>query len=158
MKKITIGNHLTPYLLAVCAVLGGILTLQSHNVVQTQESSSPTGQTEVDPLMRKKFTAPSVATFSEIVERPLFIAGRTPPAIPEPKPKAAVRLTPLQLILEGVVISPKEKVAVMVDTSNREVLHLTIGMKHRDWELTTISDTAVTFKRGNQSQELTLEE
>lgn len=156
MKKITIGNHLTPYLLASCVVLGGILTLQSHNVVQTQESSSPKGQTEADPLKRKNFTAPSVATFSEIVERPLFIAGRVLPT--KPKPKAVIKLTPLHLILEGVVISPKEKVAVMVDTNNREVLHFTVGMEHRGWELTRISDTAVTFKRGEQSQELTLEE
>lgn len=157
MKKLTPGNLLTLYLLAICALLAGVLSIQSRNIVQTQESSVPRAQTEINPLARKNFTAPGVAAFGEIAERPLFIAGRAPPPKPEPKPRAVVKLTPLQLLLEGVVISPREKVAIMLDTRYSEVLHLTIGMKHQGWELISMTDTSVTFKRGEQIQEVKLE-
>lgn len=157
MKKLTPGNHLTLYLLAICALLTGALSIQSRNIVHTQENSTPKSQTEINPLTRKNFTAPGVAAFGEIIERPLFIAGREPPPKPEPKPRAVVKLTPLQLLLVGVVLSPEEKVAILHDTRNSEVLHLTIGMQHQGWELVSMTDKGVTFKRGEQRQELTLE-
>lgn len=158
MKKIIIGNHLTPYLLVACGLLSATLVIQSHNIMQAQEKNSPKAQTELDPLTRQNFTAPGVATFSEIIQRPLFISGREPPPKPKPIPRAPVKLTPLRLLLEGIVISPAEKAAVIFDLSSNDILHLTIGMQHQGWELTSISDTSATFKRGDQSQQLELKE
>ena len=42
------------------------------------------------------------------------------------------------------------------DLSNNKMLHLATGMKHQGWELTGITNTVATFKRGEQTQEITL--
>ena len=65
-------------------------------------------------------------------------------------------MSPLRLRLEGVALTPEAKIAVLRDLSNNKVLHLATGMKHQGWELTAVTDTVATFKRGAQSEELML--
>ena len=156
MKKIAIGNHLTPYLLTACALLAVVVALQSHNMIQARKKPSLVVQPATDQVARRNFTVPQIAAFSEIVERPLFIAGREPPAEPIAAPSKPARPTPLRLLLEGIVITPAARIAVMRDLSNNKMLHLATGMKHQDWELTAVTDTVATFSRGEQSQELRL--
>jgi len=157
MKKISIGNHLTHYLLGICVLLAGILALEIHNMVQIQDDTTPEAQPAVEQLTRDVFTAPRIATFSEIIERPLFSKDRTPP--PEPKiiPAAAAKVLPLRLQLEGVAITPEAKIAVIRDLSNNKMLRLEKGMKHQGWDLISVTATGATFKRGEQSQVITLE-
>lgn len=163
MKKFIIGNHLTVYLLAACAVLAGIFALENRQIIQTQAESSPTAQTEFEPPERQNFSAPNFASFKEITERPLFLESRRPPPPivkpkPKPKPKPVVRLTPLNLVLEGIVISSAERIGVFTESRSREVHHLSVGDKHLDWELVTVTDSTAIFERGKQRQELTLKE
>ena len=156
MKKISIGNHLTPYLLVACVLLAGILTLENHNMVQTQNNTSPKARPAVDRISRDNFTAPGIATLSEITERPLFREGREPPPEPKKAPVAAAKLSPLRLQLEGVAITPAASIAVVRDLSSNKMLRLAKGMKHQGWEVASVTATDVTFKRGEQSQALTL--
>ena len=156
MKKIAFGNRLTPYLLAACVLLTGMLALQSHNMIQTHSNSTPEARPAVKPVARENFTAAGIAAFSEITERPLFIAGREPPPEPVASPRAAAKVSPLRLRLEGVALTPEAKIAVLRDISSNKMLHLTTGMKHQDWELTAVTDTVATFRRGAQSVELKL--
>jgi len=155
MKRFALGNHLTFYLLLACALLAGILAIESHNLVQTHVRKPVETRPLVDPVGPANFTAPAIAAFSEITERPLFNEGREP--TPEPvKAAIAAPTSPLRLQLEGVAITPEAKIAVMRDLSTNKMLHLSAGMKHQGWELTSVTDTVATFKRGEQSQELTL--
>lgn len=156
MKKISIGNRLTPYLLVICVLFGGILALQSHNMIQAQYNTSPEVRPAVDLVGRENFTAPGIAAFSEIMERPLFMAGREPPPESIAAPLAAAKLKPLRLQLEGVAITPEAKIAVVRDLSSNKMLHLSTGKKHKGWELISVTDTVATFKLGEQSHELTL--
>ena len=156
MKKITFGNRLTPYLLAACVLLAGMLALQSHNMIQSHSNSTPGARPTVKPVARENFMATGIAAFSEITERPLFIAGREPPAEPVAAPRAAAKVSPLRLRLEGVALTPEAKIAILRDLSNNKMLHLETGMKHQGWELTSVTDTVATFKLDEQSQELTL--
>ena len=155
MKMFSIGNHLTPYLLAASTLSAGVLTIESSNLIETQGHASAETQPAVDPITQAKFTAPGIAAFSEITERPLFREDREPPSETIPAPVAA-KQSPLRLKLEGVALTPDSKIAVLLDLSNNKVLHLAIGKKHQDWELTSVTDTVATFKRGEQSLELTL--
>jgi hypothetical protein len=158
MKKITFGNRMTPYLLAACVLLAGMLALQSHNMIQSHSNSTPDAQPEIKPLTRENFTAAEIAAFSEITERPLFIAGREPPPEPVAAPSAAAKVSPLRMRLEGVALTPEAKIAVLRDLRSNKVLHLATGMKHQGWELTAVTDTVATFKRGEESEELRLKE
>jgi len=151
----SIGNHLTPYLLAASTLLLGVLALESRNMVQPQIKNSPAARPEVNTYKRTNFSAPGIAAFSEITERPLFREGREPPSEPIAATVTA-RQSPLRLQLEGVALTPTEKIAVLRDLSTNKMMHLAIGTKHQDWELTSVTDTVATFKRGAQSLELTL--
>lgn len=155
MKIFSIGNHLTPYLLAASTVLVGTVALESRNLVQTQGGTSAETQPANDRIEQANFTAPRIAAFSEITERPLFRQGREP--APEPVAKVtAAKTSPLRLQLEGVAITPESSIAVLRDLSNNKMLHLATGTKHQGWELTSITNTVATFKRGKESHELKL--
>lgn len=156
MKIPAIGNHLTPYLLVACGLLLGVLALESQNLVQTQDVSSNETQPAVNAYQRSNFTAPAIAAFSEITERPLFRDDRQPPATPQKTATAAV-ISPLRLQLVGVAITPESRIALVRDLSNNKMLHLSAGMKHQGWELISVSRTVATFKRGEQSQEIMLQ-
>jgi len=155
MNMFSIGNHLTPYLLVACTLSAGTLALESNNLVQTQGNTSRTTQPDAKRTERANFTAPRIAAFSEITERPLFNEGREPPAAPVTT-VAAAKTSQLRLRLEGVAITPGSKIAVLRDISTNKMLHLATGGTHQGWELTSISDSVVTFKRGEQTQELGL--
>ena len=155
MNKFSIGNRLTPYLLIACTLTAGTLALESRNLAQIQGNTSRTTQPDVNRTERANFTAPGIAAFSEITERPLFNEGREPP--PEPVVTvAAAQTSLLRLQLEGVAITPGSKIAVLRDITSNKMLHLATGSSHQGWELTSITDTVATFKRGEQTQQLTL--
>jgi len=155
MKKLAIGNHLTPYLLVACGLLLGVLALESQNLVQSQDVTTAEAQSAVNANQRVIFTAPAIAAFSEITERPLFMDDRQPPPEPKKTARAAV-ISPLRLQLVGVAITPESRIALVRDLSSNKMLHLAAGMKHQNWELVSVTKTVATFKRGEQSQELTL--
>ena len=154
MNIFSFGNYLTPYLLAASVVLLGVLTMESRNLVQPVVGKTQNASTDTRPLERSRYTAPSIAAFSEIIERPLFMQDRVPPA-PDKKP-VAVKASPLRLHLEGIALSPASKIALVRDLSTNKMLHLTTGMKHQGWELVAVTDTVAIFERDGQSEQLTL--
>jgi len=156
MKKMSIGNHLTPYLLLACVLLGVILAIENHNMIQINNNSVPEAQTIVDTIDLDSFIPPGIMTFSEIMERPLFVAGREPPPEPKAAPVAEARLAPLRLLLEGVAITPSAEIAVVRDPSSNRIKQLEKGMKHQGWELTAITSTGATFRNGEHTHELKL--
>jgi hypothetical protein len=157
MKMRPLGNHLTLYLLALCALLTGVLALESRNLIRTQEEGATAAKAQAAaPVGQTPFRPPGIMTFNEITERPLFVEGRKPP----PKPVAAKvvrrQQQPLRLKLEGIAITPDASVAVLRDLGNNEIVRLQKGMKHKGWELTEIGAAGVTFGLGGQDQEITL--
>ena len=156
MNKLAIGNYLTPYLLAACALLLIVLAVQSGNLVSAHDIAGGDEQVGINPIEKVSFNAPGIATFSEITERPLFRQDRQPPAESKTTTVATRKLSPLKLQLEGVAITPESSVALLRDLSNNKMLHLAKGMKHQGWELTAITNNVATFKRGEESQEITL--
>ena len=124
-------------------------------MVQPQANNSSAARAEVNTFERTNFSAPGIAAFSEVTERPLFREGREPPSEPIAATVTA-KQSPLRLQLEGVALTPSAKIAVLRDISTNKMLHLAVGKKHQDWELTSVTNTVATFKRGEQSLELTL--
>ena len=155
MKLFSIGNHLTPYLLASSVVLAGVLAVESRNLVEPDGKAATKAKPAINTVERSAYRAPALAAFSEITERPLFTEGREPPAEPV---KAAVtaKQSPLRLHLEGVAISPEAKIAVVRDLSTNKILHLATGTKHQGWELVAVTDTVAIFERNGQKEQLTL--
>ena len=156
MKRISLGNHLTPGLLVLCLLLTGILVYESRNMIQPPGSTPTVDQQAPSRVNRDSFTAPAISVFSETTERPLFMNGREPPPEPEAAPAVVAVKTPLRLQLEGVAITPEASIAVVRDLSTNKILRLGEGMKHKGWEVTSVTATGVTLQYGKQSQELNL--
>lgn len=83
MNELLNGIYLTLYLLVLCALLAGVLAVESRNLVTTEAIMSAETSSAVTPIEQRHYSAPAIRTFSEITERPLVSAGREPvkPAI-----------------------------------------------------------------------------
>jgi type II secretory pathway component PulC len=163
MKRISYGNRLTPALLTACVLCGIIATfewyaLSRQDGIATASKTQPATAADVQ-LTRSAFVAPDFAAFSEILERPLFTEGRTPPEQPtnEQASVSPVKQTPLSLRLEGIALTPAASIAVVREIPGNKLLRLAVGGKHQGWEVESIHATGVTFKRGEQTHELILE-
>ncbi|MCU7882816.1 MAG: hypothetical protein KZQ82_01330 [Candidatus Thiodiazotropha sp. (ex Lucinoma annulata)] len=104
------------------------------------------------------FSPTAISSYTEITERPLFVEGRLPPAEPEPK-KAAARSPskPLRLKLEGVAITPKNKVAIIRDLNSNELLRVSQGMNKNDWKVESVDSSSATIVRKDVKLILKLE-
>jgi type II secretory pathway component PulC len=163
MKRISFANRLTPVLLTACIVLGVTvaiewLTLSQQNGIASSSDAQPADTADIQ-LTRSTYVAPDFATFSEILERPLFIEGRTPPA---PLTAEQTALSPgtqtqLAMRLEGIALTPEARIAVVRDISSNKLLRLAEGAKHQGWVVESVNATSATFKRGEQTHELLLE-
>jgi len=157
MNPRPLGNHLTPYLLALCVLLTGVLALESRNLVGIQEEGGANPRTPAAaPIRQTPFLPPGIMTFNEIVQRPLFVEGRKPPPKPVAAKAVGIRTQPLRLKLEGIAITPEASIALLRDEGNNEIVRLQKGMKHKGWELTEIGTDGVTFGLDGEDQEITL--
>jgi hypothetical protein len=163
MKRISFGNRLSPVLLTACFLFGAIVAfewyaLSRQDGIATGTDAQPAAAADVE-LARSTYVAPDFEAFSEILERPLFTQGRTPP---EPPTTEEVTASPgkqkkLTLQLEGIALTPVARVAVIRDTASNKLFRLAEGEKHQDWVVESIHATSATLKRGEQTRELTLE-
>jgi hypothetical protein len=164
MKRISFGNRLTPVLLAASVLLGVIVAfewfvLSRQNVTPGVNDAQPAVAANAQ-LTRASYTAPDFAAFSEILERPLFTEGRTPPEPPTPEQAAVLKpgmQAKLAMRLEGIALTPVARIALIRDISNNKLLRLAEGAQHQSWVVESVNATSATLKRGEQTHELTLE-
>ncbi|MEJ2404112.1 MAG: type II secretion system protein N [Candidatus Thiodiazotropha sp.] len=153
-------NLLSLLLFSVLLALSGILvwqwqhppTAEDFNRVPAKQPDHP------ENTARMAFTPVPLNAYREITERPLFIEGRMPPKPEEAAAvKAAPRVLPLKLKLEGVVITPQNRVAVIRDLTNNRLLRVAEGMNQDDWKLTRVDTASATVERRGQRISLELE-
>jgi len=164
MKRISFGNRLTPMLLAACALFGIIVAIEWF--VLSRQNGTPTGN-DTQPAVaadtlptRTTYAAPDFETFSEILERPLFTEGRTPPEPPTAEQAAVLKpgmRAQLTMRLEGIALTPVARIAVVRDISSNTLLRLAEGATHQGWVVESVNATSATLKRGEQTHELMLE-
>jgi hypothetical protein len=165
MKHISFGNRLTPALLTACVLLGVIVALEwvvlsRQNGTPPVIDAQPTTAADDAQLTRGSYTAPDFAAFSEILERPLFTEGRTPPEPPTPEQAATLKpgtQSKLTMRLEGIALTPVARVALIRDISSNKLLRLAEGAQHQGWVVESVNATSATLKRGEQTHELMLE-
>lgn len=163
MKWITAINRLTPLLAILCVVMAGVVAVEWRALTQPPPSAALVTEMPKDtPAIAQPqvafFLPPAIETFSEILDRPLFTEGRQPPPEPEVEvAKPVEKQVPLQLALEGVAITPEERIAVVRDLRTKKLLRLAEGSKHQGWELESVHASGVTLRRGEQTRDLELE-
>jgi hypothetical protein len=155
-----IGNRSIFYQLLACLLLAVSLLVQVRDSASTKTAVDVESQPVASEKIRQTvaaFVAPSIKSFAEILERPLFIPGREPPPQPVAETAPATPPTPLRLQLEGVAITDDARIAVVRDLSTREILRLMEGNMHQGWVLETVDTKGARFKHGEKTRELFLD-
>lgn len=148
-------------LTAVAVLLAALLYSQWKKDIATEYPSTDgagkgaTGEYELTSV--NPYDPVAFDRLRETVERPLFTEGRIPPEKPKPGTNTKTKISPPKLKLEGVVISPESKVAIITDLQSNELLRLAQGMSHSNWKVTQVSEGSVTILQGVKEITLTLE-
>lgn len=156
-------NGMTLMLALVCVLLAGLFNWQwqqqpTGGTATQQDLAAGAGTKEgIKEVSQQPFIALPLTGFREITDRPLFTEGRLPAEKPAEAEVAKMPLTPIRLSLEGVVITPQSRVAVMTDLQTNELLRLAEGMSHSDWKLEKVEHDAVTIRRGTEETILALQ-
>ena len=101
------------------------------------------------------FQMPPIEDFGETLDRPLFSKIRRPPPpepdapAEEPKKKQTVKVR-----LAGVVISPKERVALVQGPRGREITRLREGQEIEGWVLEAILADRIVLRFGELREEV----
>jgi type II secretory pathway component PulC len=157
----TFFNFLTLLLLIAIGLASFMFIYQWNNPIEVGMSEHSQANANSTQATRKstftRFNPPSPTVYQEITDRPLFREGRIPPEEPQQKTtKPVARQAPLKLRLEGVVITPKNRVAVIRDLSNNRLMRVAQGMSQNDWKLESVDHSSATVVRRGKKQTLEL--
>jgi hypothetical protein len=98
---------------------------------------------------------PDLEEFSEMINRPLFVEARRPPEVGEGSAQERMVQTPLTLKLMGVVFTPKDRTALLVDAKGK-YKRARKNTVVDGWTLVEIEQDKVTLAQGEEQQELKL--
>ncbi|MCH8829302.1 MAG: hypothetical protein IID45_06965 [Planctomycetes bacterium] len=138
--------------LASVFALGGFVNSETMTSAAVEPAKIPA----LPPA--RAFQMPPIEDFGETLDRPLFSKIRRPPAPqpdapaeePEKKQKVKVRLA-------GVVISPKERVALVQESRAREITRLRVGQEIEGWVLESILADRIILRFGELREEVKIE-
>jgi type II secretory pathway component PulC len=151
-----------PFLLFfLCLFLGIFVYLQTSNdrFGPTTIETATIEPAKIPALpVAVAFQMPPIEDFSETLDRPLFSKIRRPPApepdapAPEPEKKQTVKVR-----LAGVVISPRERVALVQEPRVKEITRLREGQEIEGWVLERILPDRIVLRFGELREEVKIE-
>ncbi len=120
--------------------------------VQSQTLKISPSQTLPALVAQSKFSMPSINTFRETIQRPVFSQSRRPPEA-QPVAKKATPEQPLELTVMGIIFSPKERIAFVSPQGKKSrsrpepLLQLNEGEKYEGWTVVGITRKGVTLRQ-----------
>lgn len=158
-------SRLTLTLFVACAALAAVLLVQWRGEDLSSRADAARIPLRTSPAKAlpgsARYVEPTRAAFDEILQRPLFVPERRPPAEPAPvEAELAPEADPvpeLELRLEGIAVVGSTRVAVLRDFGNNLGLRLTEGMEYQGWKLEEIHAQGAVLTRDGQIQVLKLE-
>lgn len=141
-------------------ILAAVVWRQWFEVDNIQVGSSHTAKATQDDQQTQvgaeEFKLADLASFDEIVKRPLFFASRRPPeAPPPPEPETAPIAAP-DIVLTGTVITPDERLALMTVADVPRPIRAVEGQEIGGWRIDQVLANRVVLRLGEQSQEVFL--
>jgi general secretion pathway protein N len=98
---------------------------------------------------------PPIESFSETVERPLFLPDRRPPAIEETQEEAQDVESGL-FTLVGIIVSPTQRIALVKVRGSQTVLQLSEGQQANGWTVLQIRPEEVIFESNDKTETIEL--
>ena len=153
-------GRLTLVLLILCVGLGAWVLQQwvAYRTAAPAAVQQATAGTPTTAAVRAPDPPPMapLASYSEIVERPLFVRTRRPPPEPEVA-QQVVKKAPGNFKLEGTALSPDGQVAVLRNTRTSEMHRLRMGQSVDGWQLDQVQPGQAALSQGEQKLQLELE-
>jgi len=104
------------------------------------------------PEISNRFTLPPLASFAEVIERPLFSSSRRPMAS---ETRQHID-RPLSASLAGIVISASSSSIIVAQGDPPLLTRLKQGDELDGWSVGSIEPNRVLFRRGSEEQQLKL--
>lgn len=148
-----------------CMLLGAglaISMISGDPAIPSAAGPRPNSEASSVPPPLPKFDLGPIDAFSEIVDRPLFVATRRPPSpLSEPTPdvvKENENPAPLppEVTLKGVVYAPDRKSVLVRWEGSEETKHLTEGQTIGTWRVERILEGHLILRSGERSMEVLL--
>ena len=98
---------------------------------------------------------PPIEALSETIERPLFRPDRRPPTAEEVEEEIESAESGLFSLL-GIIVSPKERIALVKVRGSQEVLQLREGQQANGWTVVQISPGEVLFESNDKTETIEL--
>lgn len=100
-------------------------------------------------------TLPPIDALSETIERPLFREDRRPPSVEEEQQEEQNVESGL-FTLVGIIVSPKQRIALVKVRGSQEVLQLSEGQQANGWTVLQISAGDVIFESRDKTETIEL--
>jgi len=144
-------------LLAWLALCGGLAFLVYTEDEQLQQAFAeparppPAAAAPAAASAPAGFTLPPLASFSEVVERPLFFEKRRPI---EPPPTEAAPVEVGDFLITGIVISDTDRHVLVRVNKNSQTKRVREGETISDWSVEQIHSDRVVLRRGEEVEEM----
>jgi hypothetical protein len=160
MPKWSRDYLLTSILGAIALALGVAVTVEwavlaRHRGRDLQPPPAKTAPAAEPGIEEEDFELPALDDYEQMAERPLFMENRRPgvetaeAAAPPPPP------TPMTLKLMGIVSTPKEKTALLMDSKGK-YKRLKVQDTLDGWMLVELSSDKATLQQGDKREDLPL--
>jgi len=152
----------TLFLVAAAVVLAGVLALEWRRdmpEIVTPRAAPPGSAGAAVDVDIGTYVAPPIEDYDEVLVRPLFVEGRTPP---EPSAPAEARAAPKEeglakfWTLEGLVLTPEARVALVRNKRDRKLMRITEGDAFEGWEVVEFATERILLKKGEKTEALEL--
>jgi general secretion pathway protein N len=138
----------------LCAGLGVALVVELNAAAPAarQAVSTAPGAAAALPEISNRFTLPPLASFAEVIERPLFSSSRRPTATETQQHVDQ----PLSASLAGIVISASSSSVIVAHGDPPLLTRLKQGDELDGWSVSSIEPNRVLFRRGGEERQLKL--
>ena len=108
----------------------------------------------IDYELPKLTVLNGIENYSEIVQRPLFIKGRTPADNERTLNKVTSVSELSHLILVGTARSTEVQIGIIADTKAKQIERLKVGENYNNWKIAEISPEYVKFQNAEMEYKL----
>lgn len=144
-------------LAALCAALTAAVVWEWRHPPHPEDRAAPSGQEppELPSAPSARLEIPPLSQYSAIVERPLFLSERRPPA----EPQAVIEEAPgkeSEFMLQGVLMTAERTIALLQIDATGKVARLAPGEMVKGWELESVRTDGVILRKDESVIDLPL--
>lgn len=144
-------RHLgTLVLTLVCAGLSGTIYVEAAPPIRAAPVVVPVSPQTLTSLGEGPvFAMPPLSSYAAVLARPLFSSTRRPPVV-----EAGVADQPADFTLIGIIISPKERRALLSHGTPAKLEHVIEGQSIDGWTVTAIEPRRILLARRDNEVEI----